>query len=53
MTITVIKPGFVRLTAENGVYCIPEGRIYSVVECRTKNIPNYRAAEATEVSNDD
>lgn len=42
MTITVIKPGFVRLTAPNGVYCISEGRIYSVVECRERDISLYR-----------
>lgn len=44
MTITTIKPGIVKLTAENGIYSIREQRIYSEVVCREKDVPLYREA---------
>lgn len=46
MTITIIQHGIVKLTAPRGIYAIREGRVYSEVICRERDIRLYR--EATE-----
>lgn len=45
MIIEDLHNGFFRLTAQNGVLCIPTGYVYSEVICKEKDIGKYRGVE--------
>lgn len=53
MTITTIKPGIVKLTAENGIYSIREQRIYSEVVCKEKDSKWYEDAVPESETNEE